>query len=350
MKDDYLTEVKEKNGSLYEDLVTAQEKAKLYLRIVIGIIVGFSLIMLAVLLFSFGKGGILGWLVFLLCLSLATLRIKIVPQMTRLIVEVLGNYYCVWGPGIHIFVRGLMRIASEVSLKEQAVSLFPDGEKLDVEQAQIGVVATATIRALNPILITYSFAGDEVESGPAKIKKLIRMKVQDAVQTLIKKKGMSYDDVISLKGNDVKNELWKNVEGLKETFENWGTELLKTLFEDFEPQEEEANFRREVFRIDRQREIAKKEVEIKQLEGKGDAEKIIAVIWNLAKIEAGVRKEDDELTQEDIKQILKYFEVARSTYLKDRSIGAIKPTDKVIVAGLEELLQKFLARTTTEKK
>lgn len=357
-ENDYLTEVKERNPLLYQDLVTAQEKARLYLWIVAGAIIGLFLFLLVVMIFSFWGKGIIWWLVLLLFLSLAIVRIKIVQQMDRVVVEVLGNYYTTWGPGIHIFVRWLMRPASEISLKEQSLVLFPNGEKLDVEQARVGVVATATIRATNPLLVSYGVAGDEAETGPAKIKQLMRMKVQDGIQTLIRKEGMSYDDVINLRGNDVRQTLWEDIEGLKEAFENWGAVLEKTLFEDFDPPQEEASFRRKVFEMDRQKEIKRKEVEVKKLEGEAEAERIKTIIWELAKRESGVIKKDGELTQEEIQQILKYFDAARSTYLEDRSISAVQPTDKVVITegkGIGKMIgrdvaREYIGRATTEKE
>ncbi|MBQ8747095.1 MAG: SPFH/Band 7/PHB domain protein [Clostridia bacterium] len=51
--------------------------------------------------------------------------IKIVPQATEYVIELLGKYRCTWSAGIHLLIPFLERISNKVTLKEQVLDSRP---------------------------------------------------------------------------------------------------------------------------------------------------------------------------------------------------------------------------------
>lgn len=329
-----LEEIKDRNPTLYKDLKGSQEKARRYLRIVMGLMAVGILVLIGILGFLWGWFGVLLAGILVVIFSATIIQFQRVRPMERYTIEVWGNYLKIWGPGVHFRLRGVIKVSNEISLKEQEIRLFTAGEKLDIEQAKVGVKGVVTIKATNPLLVSYSVKGDTKETGPEKIKRLMGAAIQDVIQTFIKKhpktgREMTYSEVITLKGLEMKEQIYQGK--TRELFENWGAELLKVILEDFEPPPEETKARREVFEIQRKKEIKETEVNIKKLEGRAEAEKIKTIIWEIAKTIAGIFKEDDKLDSEERQEILKHWDRAAAIYLEEKGIAAVKSTDKMVI-------------------
>lgn len=282
----------------------------LIIMIMIAIVIGQAVIR--------GGGGLafsliisLGIVIFLLSGILRT------PSMEVWMIEVGGIYYTEWGSGTYLLLRGIMKIAGEISMKEIPLSLFIEGEEITVRREKLKVKATATIKVKYPFLIQYS-----VEGGFEELKKLIRGTLQDGLQTLMKERDYDVDQAIALKGGDVREAISLKVQN---NFERWGLEgLVSLILEDFEESESATKARGDVY-------VAEKELEARELRGEGEAKQLNASVWNIAKNLAGIIKEDNKLTDEEMASISTYLPEAWDNLLEQHSIDAVQPTDKVIV-------------------
>ena len=52
-------------------------------------------------------------------------NIRIVPQATEFVIELLGKYKTTWGAGIHVKIPFIERIAKRITLKEQVMDSPP---------------------------------------------------------------------------------------------------------------------------------------------------------------------------------------------------------------------------------
>ena len=64
-------------------------------------------------------------IVVILILLIVALNIKIVPQAYTFVVERLGVFYNIWGPGLHILLPFFDKVARKISLKERVMDYPP---------------------------------------------------------------------------------------------------------------------------------------------------------------------------------------------------------------------------------
>lgn len=84
-----------------------------------------------------------------------------------------------------------------------------------------------------------------------------------------------------------------------------------------------------------------------EAEGKASSQRVRKPTWEIAKDLAGIKKEDKELTQDEIKKTTSYLEEAWSNYLEGAAIRAVKATDKIIVTegkGIGRTVGRDVAR------
>ena len=90
-----------------------------------------------------------------------------------------------------------------------------------------------------------------------------------------------------------------------------------------------------------------------EAEGKASAQRVKKPTWEIAKDLVGIRKEDKDLTREEVEKISNHLEEAWSNYLEDAAIRAIKPTDKIIVTegkGIGQTVGRDVVREMIRKE
>ena len=85
-----------------------------------------------------------------------------------------------------------------------------------------------------------------------------------------------------------------------------------------------------------------------EAKGKATTNTIISPVWNIAKQLAGITKQDGKLTRKEKQKISSYVPEAWSNFLENKSIEAVKPTDKVIVTEGKGIGQTVARDTTRE--
>ncbi len=98
--------------------------------------------------------GIIIVVFFILILIIAASCIKIVPQAQALIVERLGLYKATWGPGPHIKMPFIERIAKRVNLKEQVVDFAPQ-PVITKDNVTMRIDTVVFFQITDPRLFTY---------------------------------------------------------------------------------------------------------------------------------------------------------------------------------------------------
>ena len=89
-----------------------------------------------------------------LLLILAASCIKIVPQAHALIIERLGMYLATWGPGLHIKIPFIDRVARKVNLKEQVVDFAPQ-PVITKDNVTMRIDTVVFFQITDPRLFTY---------------------------------------------------------------------------------------------------------------------------------------------------------------------------------------------------
>ena len=81
-------------------------------------------------------------------------NIRIVPQATCQVVELLGKFKCVWDAGIHVKIPLFERVVSRVSLKEQVLD-FPPQPVITKDNVTMKIDSVVYARVFDAKLYTY---------------------------------------------------------------------------------------------------------------------------------------------------------------------------------------------------
>ena len=66
------------------------------------------------------------WLIiFAVVVLIIFANVRIVPQATEFVIEILGKYRTTWGAGIHVKIPLIERVAKRITLKEQVIDSPP---------------------------------------------------------------------------------------------------------------------------------------------------------------------------------------------------------------------------------
>lgn len=265
------------------------------------------------------------------------LGILAIPTAQAWIIESKGIFLriAVKSPTI-LPLRGFItHIAAKISMKEIFEEDIFGGKKLRVKNTLIGVQVAVGYKVEDFYRFYYSVESAKGKTWGQTMKDLIQKTARDALQTHVTAGDLDIDTVVKIKGPDLADEIFrgsgKEYDKIKGNLKEWGIKITTLIFGDFEESDADMELKKKVLEAEQAKIIAEIGIETGRMLGKATAENIKAATWELAKDYAGVRKEDKDLTTQEIQAIAKFVPLARSDYLESLSIAAIKPTDKTIV-------------------
>ncbi len=150
---------------------------------------------------------------------IAILCIKIVPQSTELVVELLGQYNGTWGAGLHFKVPFLMRTAKKVSLKEQVADFEPQ-PVITKDNVTMMVDSVVFFQVFDSRLFTYG-----VERPIAAIENLSATTLRNIIGTMTLDESLTSRDIINTQITQV----------LDEATDKWGIKVNRVEVKNIQP-------------------------------------------------------------------------------------------------------------------
>ena len=92
--------------------------------------------------------------ILLIILVLVIMGLRIVPQSYVYVIENLGRFKTVWGPGLHVLIPFFERVAKRVSLKEQVADFPPQGV-ITKDNVIMQIDTVVYFKVADPKLYTY---------------------------------------------------------------------------------------------------------------------------------------------------------------------------------------------------
>ena len=293
---------------------------------------------------NFYKENIMDALIFLpiLIIILLALSIVIIPQQRMGVVERLGKFNRILGPGLHFRIPILERIAGKESIRIRQLDVPVETKTQDNVFVNLGV--SVQFLAISDKIFDAFYKLTDVNSQ-------ITSYVYDVVRAEVPKKTL--DKVF-----ETKDELAQTIkEELSDSMDDFGYSIVKSLITDIDPDQ---NVKDAMNRINatarlrvaaeneaeaekiRQVKSAEAEAEAKKLQGKGVAEQRAAIIEGF-KASIGDLKEvtgSDVKTQDVMNMVMmvQYFDALRD-------IGTTGENNAVLIpygaGGSNEILQQM---------
>jgi len=217
--------------------------------------------------------------------------IRLVHQEERFIIELLGGFWGIKGPGLIWIFPGLMKVREVVAIWEQTLNLFEDPIKIDFKDGSAvpkGVYALVRIKNPDtPYTVPNENKNDsktgcyrvvyEVDNWRKKTIEVLENAVRSYLATLtideaLPKRRGGYD---LLTANRIPR---KEKERIKNTLEKWGVHLLSVYVTDFDLDEDIVRAREEVQKKKRAAEAAEQEKKIRAQETVGSLIQMFAEI------------------------------------------------------------------------
>jgi len=195
------------------------------------------------------------WIIIVVIVIFVLIGTKIVQQQERFVIEMLGKFYTVLGPGLNWIVPFLMRVRAIVPVWEQSMDLFPETPDIDFREG--GTAKLVDPKVWVEVKDVYKAVYDI-----ANWREAVKERVENLLRDTLSNR--SVEEIIDQKTihpwwNLVKEELGKESmpDPEQEILDKWGIKVLRVTISDFKWSEEVIKARREVFEA--QRKISQEE-------------------------------------------------------------------------------------------
>jgi len=262
-------------------------KEKTIIGTILGILVFFWIVSLFLGLGSFS------WIPTIvssfLLITLLLWGLRTASPEERVVIEILGEFYGVKGPGLFWIFPGLMRIRAIVSIWEQSLVLFRESIKVDFHDGSAtpkGVEAFVKVKEPDRLYRVEDIEGEgdpersgvyraiySVDNWRARITELLENATRSYLSTL------TIDDALTQKrgGFDVANSLPpEESKKIRETLKAWGFDLMRVTITDFDLEPDLVEARGEVQKRKREAEAAEYEKKVRARETVGALVQMIA--------------------------------------------------------------------------
>ena len=256
-------------------------------------------------------------------------NIKIVPQATEYVIELLGKYKTTWDAGIHLKIPFIERVAKVVTMKEQVLD-SPPQPVITKDNVTMQIDTVVYFQITDPKLYTYG-----VEHPMNAIENLTATTLRNIIGD------MELDQ--SLTSRDIINSRMRSI--LDEATDPWGIKVNRVELKNIIPPKEIQNAMEKQMKAERERRESilqaegQKQSEILVAEGqkqsailKADAAKQAAIL------EAEGQKEARIMAAEAEAQAITKVQQALADSLK--LLNEANPSDPVLKLKALEAMQK----------
>lgn len=280
------------------------------------------------------------WIIIVVIVIFVLIGIRVVQQQERFIIELLGKFYKILGPGLHWIFPFLMKTRAIVLMWEQSIDLFPEKPNIDFKEG-------GTAELIEPKVWLKIEDVNKAIYNIASWREAVRERVESLFRNYLS--NQTVEEIID---QQTLHSWWELIKkeitggGLldpeDEIEKDWGTRITRITVSDFKWSEAVIKARRGVFEAQRKIDEEKNLAEAAKHKARGKAQESGGMHGQIKKILVEdynyFKREANEIASEYVK----YFKGAETGRLVDwRSSGE---------GGIYEMIAKGIAAVEQMKK